>query len=127
MKKEAMKKSYILFGAFLLTVVTVITCGDNSSQSVSPAKTTMTTETIEKAVEEKVEEVKVIVEEKVEEIKEVVEEKTEKVIEEKVEEVIEEIIPVELPKLPKIEELPIEIPEIIPEVAPVDTKEEAVE
>ena len=127
MKKETMKKSYILFGAFLITVVTVITCGDNSSQSVSPAKTTMTTETIEKAVEEKVEEVKVMVEEKVEEIKEVVEEKTEKVIEEKVEEVIEEIIPVELPKLPKIEELPIEIPEIIPEVAPVDTKEEAVE
>ena len=69
MKKETMKKSYILFGAFLITVVTVITCGDNSSQSVSPAKTTMTTETIEKAVEEKVEEVKVMVEEKVEEIK----------------------------------------------------------
>ena len=69
MKKETMKKSYILFGAFLITVVTVITCGDNSSQSVSPAKTTMTTEPIEKAVEEKVEEAKVIVEEKVEEIK----------------------------------------------------------
>jgi archaellum component FlaF (FlaF/FlaG flagellin family) len=127
MKKETMKKSYILFGAFLITVVTVITCGDNSSQSVSPAKTTMTTETIEKAVEEKVEEVKVIVEEKVEEIKEVVKEKTEKVIEEKAEEIIEEIIPVELPKLPKVEELPVEIPEIIPEIAPKDTLEEAVE
>ena len=127
MKKETMKKSYILFGAFLITVVTVITCGDNSSQSVSPAKTTMTTETIEKAVEEKVEEVKVMVEEKVEEIKEVVKEKTEKVIEEKAEEISEEIIPAELPKLPKVEELPVEIPEIIPEIAPKDTLEEVVE
>lgn len=121
MKKQTMTKSYILFGAFMLTIITVITCGDSSSDvDVAEPKTI---DTVKEVVEEKVEEVKVVVEEKVEEVKEVVKEKTEKVIEEKVEELIEEVIPVELPSLPKVEELPIELPEIAPE----DTKEEAVE
>ena len=43
------------------------------------------------------------------------------------EEVIKEVIPIEIPSLPKVEDLPIDVPEITPEIAPKDTLEEATE
>ena len=61
------------------------------------------------AIEEVVEEVKAVVEEKIE----AVEEKVEEVIQEKIEEVFEEII-LELPAIPEIKELPIELPTVVP-------------
>jgi len=118
-KKENLK--YVWLAVFVTMVCTVYTCqGDNGGSSTIEVKKT---EPIQEVIEEKIEEVKVEVEAKVEEVKEVIEEKTEKVIEEKVEELIEEVIPVELPSLPKVEDLPIELPEIAPE----DTEEEATE
>ena len=94
MKNE--KLTYILFGVFAIVVVTVITCGKDSSES-SPAIIPDVIERVEEAVEEKVEEVEAVVEERVEEIKEAVEIK--------VEEVIEEIIPIKLPDAPKLDKI----------------------
>ena len=116
-------KTYILWGFFVTMICLVVTCNSGESSEDSIKESEVIKEALEEAVEEKVEEVKVVVEEKIEEVKEVIEEKTEKVIEEKAEELIEEIIPIKLPSLPKIEELPIELPVIAPE----DTKEEATE
>ena len=116
MKKQ--KVTYILFGVFLIMVIGTITCGDSSD-----TKTTLTPKPIAKVkeiVEEKVEEVKADIEEKVIEVEEVVEEKIEEV-----KEVVKEIITIELPDLPKLEEIIPEVEEPVEE-APVEEVEEEV-
>ena len=130
MKKQVMTTTYVLFGAFVLIIITAITCGDNTSQGEKSTPMPETLKEVKEVVEEKVEEVKVEVEEKVEEIKsvvkekvkDVVKEKKEQVIEEKAKEVIEDLIP-EPPVVPEIKELPIELPE----VAPTGIQEEVTE
>ena len=121
MKKQ--KVTYILFGVFLIMVIGTITCGDSSD-----TKTTLTPKPIAKVkeiVEEKVEEVKADIEEKVIEVEEVVEEKIEEV-----KEVVKEIITIELPDLPKLEEIVPEgeapVEEAPVEEAPVEEVEEEV-
>ena len=117
MKKQ--KVTYILFGVFLIMVIGTITCGDSSD-----TKTTLTPKPIAKVkeiVEEKVEEVKADIEEKVIEVEEVVEEKIEEV-----KEVVKDIITIELPDLPKLEEIIPEVEEAPVEEAPVEEVEEEV-
>ena len=99
------KLTYILSGVFAAVVISVLIWGREDSGST---KTTTTPSTIEEAkeiVEEKIEEVKEVVEEKVEEAKEIIED-------------VKEIIPVEIPKLPKLEEVLPTIEEVIPEIIP---------
>ena len=75
MKKQVMTTTYILFGAFVLIIITAVTCGDNTSKGEETTTIPETLQEVKEVIEEKVEEIKVEAEEKIEEIKEVVEEK----------------------------------------------------
>ena len=123
MKKQ--KVAYTLFGVFLILVVGGITCGDSSNTKATPTPVPKPIEKVKEIVEEKVEEVKAEVEEKVEEVEEVIEEKVEEV-----KEVVKEIITIELPSLPKLEEIIPEVEEPVEEApveeAPVEEVEEEV-
>ena len=79
MKKSTSKLSYIMFGVFLIVVVTVVTCGKDSSKSqsfdIKPLPNTEVLsfpnpEEVKQEVKDKVEEVQETVTTKVEEIKE---------------------------------------------------------
>ena len=123
MKKQ--KVTYILFGVFLILVIGTITCGDSSDKKATLIPTVKPVEEVKEIVEEKVEEVKAEVEEKVEEVEEVIEEKIEEV-----KEVVKDIITIELPDLPKLEEIIPEVEEPVEEApveeAPVEEVEEEV-